>query len=146
MPTVFVKPRVEKTNAVIQLALELGEFRMTSGCAFDVEWVGVEHTLKVTYWQDETFTALRLKFGHMFTEDPTKPKPLPKKPPVVALPPTPKRRVRPLTSDDSPYQWVEEEDWKKMIWQLQYDADERESAKDRLDDSTFRRLVTSRYA
>ncbi|RYD67119.1 MAG: hypothetical protein EOP83_03545 [Verrucomicrobiaceae bacterium] len=62
-------------------------------------------TLKLTYWQDETFTALRLKFGHMFVTPELKkvPVPVPVTRPARTLP-------RPTRADDSEA-WT----WQEMV-------------------------------
>lgn len=132
MPHVFIQPPEKPSSttttqpALINLAVELGEFKAITGVVFDVE----PHdrlTLRVTYWQDETFIALRLKFGHLFVPEPKMRQPLSS---IIGASQGKPRKTRYPYEAEIPVGWKDEDSWesskKTAIWQESIDKYERE--------------------
>lgn len=64
----------ERTK-MIQCAYEIGAFAAVASIQCEVsypeQWYGPGQAIKVTYWDDHAYTALRIQFGHRFvTPDP----------------------------------------------------------------------------
>lgn len=110
MPDIYIRPKeipsstTTMSPALIGLAVQLGEFKATSGIEFDTVLFDRMH-LKVTYHLDEAFIALRLKFGHLFVEKPQAAPQRPAPPPPLNIPAS-RPKVRPLTAGGESEVWT----------------------------------------
>jgi hypothetical protein len=125
------KPIQVARTSMIQCAYEIGAFAAVASIQCEVsypdQWYGPGEAIKVTYWDDHAYTALRIQFGHRFVT----PNPEPKK--DMPTFPTPSRVSR-------------QGEWAKILQHAAEEEDSKAAKQDERIRDILRKIASnSRY-